>query len=220
MENEKEFNLESVMASLDHIIVEYAPFTKEELEEHKKNENPIRSAYSVGQVYIPRQGFTIPISYQIPELKHKKVQIKSLSDNETETISYIGPSGLHLQGFLIAEYDETKILTIEGFSHPDSELKLFPKGNVERASIIRIPVLFDSIPQLQQEAPLHPKDKNAPNQLSLSRLALSRINADLYDPNAVLMTGISTSLKEYIMAQKGTQGKPYYDGEKRMIIKH
>ena len=216
MEEQESFDksLEMIMQSLPHFTIEYAPLQKEELEQMLKGPNPIRSHYSVGEEYIPRQGFTIGISYDVPELRFLERGEKS--------ISYIGPSGNILSGLLVAEYDEDGRLTIEGYSHPNSELKRFSAtGNVERATVIRLPTLFDNIPQLSEIVPVFLYDNNDkdPKHVSLSMIASGKINPLLYRPSSILNTGSEHSIKPYILSLSGTDGKPVYDGRFGMHIK-
>jgi hypothetical protein len=217
MEEQNPFDreLEKIMEELPHITIEYAPLTKEELEQRLSEPSQIRGFYSVGTEYIPSQGFTIDIAYSLPELREH--------NRENQSFKYIGKSGNILSGLLVAEYDDHGRLTIEGISHPKEELKRFSAtGNVERAKIIRLPTLFDKIPQLYPDVPVYSMDdkNDGAEQVSLAKLALGRINPFSYKPSAIMNTGIDTSIKPYILSLVGPEGKPVYDGRFGMHIRH
>ena len=205
--------LEAILNSLVHHTVSPTRFSESELNEKMSNPNPIRSKYSVGQYYIPSELFTIPIEYDIPKVKEFHANNKSFQT--------IVPSGTVLKGFIVAEYDDNGILTLEGYAHPEYELVRFnATGNIKSATIVRIPTLFDNIPNLREEVSLYPiNNGHDSHNIKLSQLALSRVNPKTYAPNAAIIKGLEHSLKNHILMLKGDDGKPVYDGAKGMFIK-
>jgi hypothetical protein len=205
-------SLDDIISTLPHTAIEYAPLNRMDLAQRLANFSSIRQSYSVGDSYIPREGFTIPIDYPLPEIKH--------IHRDDKALSYIGPSGSILSGLLVAEVDENKRLTIEGYLHPLASLKRFKAtGNVEKASIIRLPILFDSIPQLSDKFPVYPVNSQEPENVTLAHLSLGLVQPQNYRPSSMLLTAMQSSFRPYILSLEGSGGKPVYDGKYGIIIK-